>query len=260
MRATFYAHRDRIRTVQIETYESMKNSFAFHSTVELVLIYEGKVKAWIGEMETTLVPGDVAVVLSNEAHQFRSSEEGKSVSVYIPTFLCADFVDIIGHKTVLYPVIREAQATKRIFDAVEIMKQEPLNEIEQKGYIHVILGTVLRHIEPKDIPETKENTLPSKLLFYINEHYREDLSTQSIAQALGYSSHYLSETFRACFHVSINSYINTVRLKRAIVLLRDKSKSVIECAMESGFSSLRTFYRVFTSEFGCTPREYRKPY
>ena len=75
---------------------------------------------------------------------------------------------------------------------------------------------------------------------------------------MGYSPNYVAESFRSCFQMGLSRYINTVRLKNAMALMRKGEKNVTECAMESGFSSLRTFYRVFTEELGCTPREYLK--
>ena len=38
--------------------------------------------------------------------------------------------------------------------------------------------------------------------------------------------------------------------------LYDKKHDITYCATESGFSSMRTFYRVFREEFSCSPRAY----
>jgi AraC-like DNA-binding protein len=38
-----------------------------------------------------------------------------------------------------------------------------------------------------------------------------------------------------------------------------RSPTVTAAALESGFQSLRSFYRAFQAEFGCTPREYLMP-
>ncbi|MBQ7089957.1 MAG: helix-turn-helix transcriptional regulator, partial [Clostridia bacterium] len=40
--------------------------------------------------------------------------------------------------------------------------------------------------------------------------------------------------------------------------MKDPQNSIMDCAFESGFSSVRTFYRAFAAEFGCSPKEYRK--
>ncbi len=73
---------------------------------------------------------------------------------------------------------------------------------------------------------------------------------------MGYDRHYLSRCFRSHFQMSIGAYVNTLRLKDAVKMMCEGKKTVTECAMESGFGSMRTFYRVFTEEFGCAPRDY----
>ena len=64
--------------------------------------------------------------------------------------------------------------------------------------------------------------------------------------------------FRSAFGIGIGRYISTVRLKNALLLLEDKCSSVTEIALECGFGSIRTFYRAFEREFGCSPSEYIK--
>ena len=40
------------------------------------------------------------------------------------------------------------------------------------------------------------------------------------------------------------------------MLLKDEKNTHTFCALESGFNSVRTFYRAFKKEFGCAPQEY----
>ena len=51
-------------------------------------------------------------------------------------------------------------------------------------------------------------------------------------------------------------YLTIVRLKNALMLMYEKKHSITYCALESGFSSVRTFYRAFSEEFACSPKEY----
>ncbi|MBQ8432513.1 MAG: helix-turn-helix transcriptional regulator [Clostridia bacterium] len=138
------------------------------------------------------------------------------------------------------------------------LEKDDLNAVEQAGYIRVILGTALRHITLENGKPQGDIDLPTKLLLYINEHFKEDLSTEGIAKEMGYSRRYVVECFHSNFQIGINRYINTVRLKNALLMMRENKHTVTECAMESGFSSLRTFYRVFAEECGCSPKEYFK--
>ncbi len=256
MKAIFHAKRESIHKVHIERYTSLNGIFHFHSHIELLWVKQGEADAWINDTVETVRENEIAVILGYEAHQFRSREgKGDFVSLFIPSSYCPDFSDAVQSKRAYHPVLRDARATEGIRRAVNMLAED-LNPIEQKGYVHVILGTVLKHLALEKNTEPKETDLPVKLLFYINEHYKESISIDSIASALGYSRHHLSKCFHAHFHIGIASYVNTLRLRNAVMLMQKRDKSITECALESGFGSVRTFYRVFDEEFGCAPRDY----
>ena len=93
---------------------------------------------------------------------------------------------------------------------------------------------------------------------YINENLKNDLSLGAVAAALGYHPASLSRYFKNCFQMSFNRYVTLVRLRQAVLLMKEKKNSIVYCAFESGFNSVRTFYRAFQAEFGCSPKEYLK--
>ncbi|MFC3095891.1 AraC family transcriptional regulator [Alteromonas sediminis] len=59
---------------------------------------------------------------------------------------------------------------------------------------------------------------------------------------------------------NVNQYINHLRIKHAKdLLLSEQSQhwSILVVSMESGFSSLATFNRVFKQQVGCTPKQFK---
>ena len=259
MQATFHIKREQNGYFHIENYHKLSGSFLhFHSHIELLFVEQGEAEVWVNEKRGILGEGELGVVLSYEPHYFRSAKEGDYTILFIPAFLCPEFGEAVRNKKAPSPFIRDAQALVRIREAIRVLKTEAPNAVERIGHIHVILGTVLKQIELEASEGPQDADLCAKVLFYINEHYKEDISATQIAQTLGYSENHLSKSFRAGFRVGIGHYINAVRLKNAVMLMREKRMSITDCAMESGFPSLRTFYRIFAQEFGCSPREYLK--
>lgn len=259
MQATFHIKREQNGYFHIESYQKLGGGFFhFHSHIELLFVERGEAEVWVSEKRGILSQGELGVVLGYEPHHFRSVEDGEYTILFVPAFLCPEFGEAVRNKKAPSPFIRELGALARIREAIRILRTESLNAVERIGYIHVILGTVLKQIELEKADGPQDNGLAAKVLFYINEHYKEELSAARIAQALGYSENHLSKGFRAAFHIGIAHYINTVRLKNAVMLMREKRMSITDCALESGFSSLRTFYRVFEQEFGCAPKDYLK--
>ena len=259
MQATFHIKRDRIHQFHIEHYKRLDGPLHFHSHIELLLVLQGTAEIWIGDEHRTVSGGQLAVVPSYRPHHFYAETDTVTCTdLFIPTHLCPEFMEKIGNQSVGTPVITAADAMERICHTVSELEREDLNDLEQTGYIHLLLGTVLRKLTLQSVPQqTQDDSLPAKMLFYIHEHYKEEISVATMAQALGYSQNHLSKCFRSCFHIGINRYVNTMRLRYAVELMQEH-KSITECALESGFASLRTFYRAFAAEYDCAPKDYLK--
>ena len=85
-----------------------------------------------------------------------------------------------------------------------------------------------------------------------------ELSISAIAHSVGISEVYLRRLFRAEYGTSPSQYLIAKRLEKARELMRYPFLSLEECALQSGFSSLHYFSRVFKKTFGITAHEYRK--
>jgi AraC-like DNA-binding protein len=66
----------------------------------------------------------------------------------------------------------------------------------------------------------------------------------------------MSRYFKSNFNITLVKYMTIVKLKNAIMLMHENKYGTTYCSLESGFSSMRTFYRAFYNEFGCSPKEY----
>jgi len=98
----------------------------------------------------------------------------------------------------------------------------------------------------------------------INEqlYLKASLKISDFAQALMVPEYKVSRAIRYHYKAAnFNLFINQYRVKYAKkLLINDQTKewSILSIALESGFSSLATFNRVFKSIVGDIPNEYRK--
>ena len=53
------------------------------------------------------------------------------------------------------------------------------------------------------------------------------------------------------------AYANRHRISKACYLLRTTDKTILECACDCGYTSLRSFNRNFKEHVGLSPKEYR---
>lgn len=84
----------------------------------------------------------------------------------------------------------------------------------------------------------------------------DDLCQCSVARHFGYSQSYISRYFSTNFGTTLSHYLTAVRLRSVVMLMRGGKHDITYCALESGFASMRTFYRAFHSEFGLVPGDY----
>lgn len=94
-------------------------------------------------------------------------------------------------------------------------------------------------------------------LHYIHSNLDHPLSLNEIAEHIHLNPAYLSTLFRKVMNQSPISYINSVRIERAKLLLRSTDQSVSEIAASLGFTQDIYFYRLFKQLVKVTPNEYR---
>lgn len=93
---------------------------------------------------------------------------------------------------------------------------------------------------------------------YINEHYAEALTLETIGQVVGLNPSYFSNIFRKESGCTFIDYLTEIRMKTARQLLTDTDLEIIEIAEQTGFNDLKYFSKCFRKNTGMTPTAYRK--
>lgn len=92
---------------------------------------------------------------------------------------------------------------------------------------------------------------------YIDEHYKEPLSLEIVAELVLLNPVYLSHLFKKIKKVKFSDYLNEVRLKNAMKLLKNTSLRINEVAFNVGYNDARYFATIFRKKTGMSPNEYR---
>ena len=107
----------------------------------------------------------------------------------------------------------------------------------------------------------RASALPGYVLRRIIErmrHFNCDLSLQALANESGYSRVHFVRMFRAATGYSPHNYLLNLKLERAQELLKNPSTSLIDIALDCGFSSHSHMSRLFHKILGVTPTAYRR--
>lgn len=101
------------------------------------------------------------------------------------------------------------------------------------------------------------SALTRKTIQYIQLHYQEDITLQSLSKIVFASPNYLGQVFFADVGCRLNDWLNRYRVDRAKELLVSTEKKTYEIAEIVGFSGYKYFSVCFLKYAGCSAREYR---
>lgn len=108
------------------------------------------------------------------------------------------------------------------------------------------------------IDKSKKTPVVIEVQKYINRNYHnEDLSISEIANNLGVSQTYLIRLFKRELGMTFLDYLTNVRIKNAIILMRDPSLKLYEIAELIGYSTQHYFSNVFKKHVGISPQDYK---
>ncbi len=101
------------------------------------------------------------------------------------------------------------------------------------------------------------NARISRIVCYINAHYRDPVTQASVAARFRMHPDYLSRRFKIEVGMRFHQYLLWKRLEYAKGLLTNTSSSIKQVGYDSGFSCPETFSKTFRRTIGCSPRAYR---
>lgn len=110
------------------------------------------------------------------------------------------------------------------------------------------------------IPLQERDTLLVQSIKKIIEkqYWSENLTVNSMADDLSYTSAYLCTIFKKATGITVNNYVNLYRIKRAKELLNDVTLKVADVSALVGFTSENYFSKVFKKYEGYSPSEYKR--
>ncbi len=93
---------------------------------------------------------------------------------------------------------------------------------------------------------------------YVKENFMNDIVLEDIASHVNLSSYYLSKFFKAKTGQGLSDYITSVRIKKAMELIKTQQYKMYQISEMCGYRSRKYFTHAFKQHVGYTPSEYQR--
>ena len=93
---------------------------------------------------------------------------------------------------------------------------------------------------------------------WMAQHVADNLNLDQLAAQVGLSKFHFDRLFKRAVGLSPSRYQINLRMNEARRLLRETKKSVVDVALDVGYTNPSHFAKLFRRENGLTPSEYRQ--
>lgn len=244
-----------------------------HDFYELYFLLDGNVEYWVDGSIYRLRPGDLMLINPQEFHR-PVVKEDDGIYERIVLWINKEYLESLAeqgflsrcfdkrsptHTNLLHPAAAQrASLHDRLSELVrEFYSAEPGAETYATGVFLQFMTEVNRmalRADARRQAQEESSPLTTQVLTYIREHYREELSLDTLAQQFYVSKYHLSHEFSREVGIGVYRYILLKRLSMARQLLAD-GKTPGEVCLHCGFKDYTAFFRAFKAEYGISPRE-----
>lgn len=153
-------------------------------------------------------------------------------------------------RQVVFRVMPESQAETVCQAAIGVTTGDRIGSMEK------MCADILNFMG--EVKKNKNEIMAQNILAYIDEHYAQPITVESISQAFRISTSSCYRILREQKQISPTSYIAQVRVEQAAYLLETTQEPVNRIFAQCGFESLQIFYRQFKNLKGTSPGAYRR--
>lgn len=143
----------------------------------------------------------------------------------------------------------------------EMQAREPHHQTLCQAYMEILVVQLMRdtRFSAAEMPSEPVNSRQCAMVRrYIDNHYKEQLTLDLLAEKANVNKYYLSHVYKEAYGISPISYLISCRIQEGKRLLADTDLSLSQISGILGFSSASYFSQSFRKAERISPSEYRK--
>ncbi len=251
---------------------AVSSNVHLHDGIECILVLQGEAAVVTEGISCQLRNDDLVVINKNQVHTL-ASQPGSLILVLsvdnqkLKTE-CGPLADNIIECS---PLTQDTSGKDEIYFELKrtmvgmfsVGLQQPYGDVLTLNmnllrFLHLLYTSYSQQpmtIAPAE-PERKAEI--NDILMYIEQNYKESLSLNEIADHFYMSAAHFSRFFKKATGKGYLQYLQNLRVEKSRAHLLHSSDSILEVALEYGFSSARSYTNCFQKRYKETPGSYRK--
>lgn len=256
--------------------ENLNYATHWHESIEIIVPLENTYDVIIQEHIYHLNPGDILVIPPGYLHATSAPPTGSR-------FIFGFELDFISHlqgysyiATLLsQPILLNNDTCSPIYaesisSIMQLARHYWGDSISKELRIYAVLLEFFSSyadyctsqnalsVDSDCIAQTNLNTRLTVAFDYLENHFAENITLEDVANIANFSKFHFCRVFKDCTGKTFHEYLTLRRIKAAEQLLLKPGLSIMDIALQCGFSSHSTFNRTFRLCKQCTPSEFRQ--
>lgn len=264
-------------SVEFLTDRGSYHAAQFSKRLEMIYLLSGNAGLILDGTEMKLIQGEFVVVDARRICEFQCKESFMQIRISVDrSFLAEKLRANAGAKPSarMYVCSREDLTREQLpvfLKMCDLFKElVPLYINEPEGYrlrtesivlelLYLLAGHFSIPLVKEDLPEGEAEPLRiQEILAYIEAHYAEPLTLETVSAEFGLSREYFSRLFHKSVGITFLQHLNRVRIAHLYDDLVHTDEGIMNLCERHGLTNYKLFSRLFKEIYGCTPLEIRR--
>ncbi len=238
----------------------------WHRSLEVCCYINTSLTLWENGVQHDLEPDALIIINSGDVHGMmpKPNEHPRGVSLIFPHSFMLQYEINIDHTRFTHTAGEEhdrelRQALHTLSDLWLTQKQDPYYYLLSNSEIFRVLYLLMSYYQIQDSEETPllyHMERCRQILSYIDVHYADPITLNSVANDMNLSVGYLSRYFQKYLGTTFKQHLTSVRLQHAVSELGKTDKTMLSLSLDCGFPDYRSFISAFRKWYKITPYQY----
>ena len=251
---------------------SLMGKFDRHNEIEINYFPHGGISYFFQNHKVEIPAGRMAIFWGLMPHKIIAYEEETYYyvcTIPLTLFLSWELPSSFVNTLLKGEVLIEEACNNRDFDTQ--LFENWLNDSHMgnrtKASLYELQGRLLRMCEHVSVNNhttatihANELNLIEQIAIYIAKNYNNPIKISDIGKSVGLHPDYANAIFKKTFGRTLSEHITIERIPHAQRKLITTDSSILDIALDCGFTSISSFNASFRKLNNCTPREYRQQF